>query len=126
MSSTAWALVALLKPLGERSHSGGSCSIEAHSLHEDYQALPVTEIGSRGDRAINDDPERLRARAVQLFAMTLLDVEQEYADKLVAEAVELQERAAAIEEASRAPASPEGPGLPSQLQAHVHPKDDDE
>jgi hypothetical protein len=34
---------------------------------------------------------------VKLFAMTLLDIEQDSADKLVAEAVELQERAAAIE-----------------------------
>jgi hypothetical protein len=63
---------------------------------------------------------------VQLFAMTLLHIEQEYADKLVAEAVELQERAAAIEEVSRVSESPEAPGHPSQLQEHVHPRNDDE
>jgi hypothetical protein len=51
---------------------------------------------------MDDDPQGLRARAVRLFAMALhvRQTQPMYADKLVAEAIELQDRATAIEDAA--------------------------
>ena len=50
-----------------------------------------------------DDPERLRAQAVRLLALALEahDTDPGYADELVAEAIELEERAATIEHAAK-------------------------
>jgi hypothetical protein len=47
---------------------------------------------------MDDDPQGLRARAVRLFAMAIhvRDNQPGYADKLVAEAMELQDRATAM------------------------------
>jgi hypothetical protein len=49
---------------------------------------------------MNDDPHRLRAHAVRLFAMAIdaRKINPEYADKLVVEAMGLQDRATAIED----------------------------
>ena len=51
---------------------------------------------------MEEDPQGLRARAVRLFAMALhiRETQPMYADKLVAEAVELQDRATAMEDAA--------------------------
>ena len=42
-----------------------------------------------------DDPEHFRARAVRLYAVAIQtrDTNPEYADRLIAEAIELQDRA---------------------------------
>ena len=51
-----------------------------------------------------DDPERLRAQAVWLLALALEahDTDPDYADTLVAEAIELEDRATKIENAAKA------------------------
>lgn len=64
----------------------------------DCGALPDSE-GTR----VNDDPKLLRAHAVRLYALALRirDSAPGYADRLVEEACELEDRASAIEEADR-------------------------
>jgi hypothetical protein len=75
---------------------------------------------------MDDDPQRLRAHAVRLFAMAIdaREINPEYADKLVAEAMELQDRATAIEEAAYL--RPSEPQQPAQLQEQIPPEKDDE
>ena len=55
-----------------------------------------------GIYAVDDDPQALRARAVRLFARALhiRDSKPMYADKLITEAIELQDRATALENAA--------------------------
>ena len=68
-----------------------------------------------------DDPERLRARAVRLFGMAIQvrDIEPGYAEKLIAEAIELQERATAMENAAHASGPPDGSQRAVQQQEQV-------
>ena len=51
-----------------------------------------------------NDPERLRAQAVRLLALALEahDTDPDYADELVAEAIELEDQATKIENAAKA------------------------
>jgi hypothetical protein len=73
---------------------------------------------------MEDDPQRLRARVVRLFAMALAarEINAEYADKLVAEAMELQDRASAIEEGTYLRSPSEAPTRPAQLQEQIPTK----
>jgi len=72
---------------------------------------------------MDDDPQGLRARAVRLFAMAIHVHEDQpgYADKLVAEAIELQDQATAVEEAANIRPKSEPP-QPAQLQEQIPPK----
>jgi hypothetical protein len=72
---------------------------------------------------MDHDPQGLRTRAVQLFAMAIHVREDQpgYADKLVAEAVELQDRTTAIEEPANI-RSPSEPPQPAQLQEQFPPE----
>ena len=77
---------------------------------------------------MTDSPEHLRAQAVRLFAMAIdaREINPDYADKLVAEAIELQERATAIEEAAMVPPPSDAPQAPAQQQQQVQPKENEE
>jgi hypothetical protein len=76
---------------------------------------------------MHDDPQRLRAAAVRLFAMAIdaRELHPGYADKLVVEAMALQDRATAIEETANTRPPSEAP-QPIQLQQQVRPKKDDQ
>jgi hypothetical protein len=76
---------------------------------------------------MDDDPQGLRARAVRLFAMAIHIREDQpaYAEKLVAEAIELQDRATAIEDAAHTRPPSESP-QPVQLQEQVPPRKEGE
>jgi hypothetical protein len=76
---------------------------------------------------MHDDPQRLRAAAVRLFAMAIdaRELHPGYADKLVAEAMALQDQATAIEEAANMRPPSEAPQA-IQMQQQVQPKKDDE
>jgi hypothetical protein len=59
-------------------------------------------LRGRGDYAVDDNPQLLRAQAVRLFAMAIhiREIQPMYADKLIAEAIELEDRATAIDDAA--------------------------
>ena len=90
--------------------------------------IRITDPGVPGDEVMqdpDDDPQRLRAHAARLFAMAndAREINPEYADKLVAEAIELQDRATAVEEAVHV--RPPEPQQPAQLQEQIPPKKDE-
>jgi hypothetical protein len=78
--------------------------------------------GEKAGAKLPSDPGSLRAQAVRLFAMAIQVRETEYADGLIAEAVELQDEATAMEQAAKAPPNERGP-LTSSSQGKVPPAD---
>jgi hypothetical protein len=61
------------------------------------------------------NPESLRAEAVRLFAMAIQVRKTEDADRLIAEAVELQDQASAMEQAAKVPPNERGRLIPADL-----------
>jgi hypothetical protein len=61
------------------------------------------------------NPESLRAQAVRLFAMAIQVRETEDADELIAEAVELQDHATAMEQAAKVPPNERDRRVPADL-----------
>ena len=73
--------------------------------------------GEKGRAKLPSNPGSLRAQAVRLFAMAIQVRENEYADKLIAQAVELQDQATAMEQAAKVPSN-ERPPAPSTMAFH--------
>jgi hypothetical protein len=78
-------------------------------LARGYQFVESSERfrfeGEKARAKLPSDPGSLRAQAVRLFAMAIQVRETEYADGLIAEAVELQDEATAMEQAAAAAAT---------------------
>ena len=71
--------------------------------------------GEKARARLPSNPESLRAQAVRLFAMAIQVRETEYADRLIAEAVELQDLATALEQAAKVPPNERGRRIPADL-----------
>jgi hypothetical protein len=86
------------------------CFVVAHRFARNLaQDGALTPLGSLATQRGNPmDAKRLREHAVHLLGMAVQvrDFDPDYADKLVAEAIELEERAKTAEEGSRCPKSP--------------------
>ena len=95
-------------------------------LARGYQFVESSERflfdGEKARARLPSDPESLRAEAVRLFAMAIQVRETEYADGLIAEAVELQDEARVMEQAAKVPPNERSP-LTSPSQGKVPPAD---
>jgi hypothetical protein len=81
-------------------------------LARGYQFVESSESflfdGEKARARLPSTPGSLRAQAVRLFAMAIQVRETEYADGLVAEAVELQDQATVMEQAATVPPNERG------------------